>query len=551
MSTTPIPVQPSPLIVGELFSFLLPRLEDPNQRQLPAWPPDVFGLMSALIQRSGAYIQALQKWPAPRWSIPSALGYAKWSSNLGGEWKKAYFLDKPAPDMVNSIWNSFIKNAWGIPVQAFSHQQHLAHDALLLLALADEASAGLGTANGLHQAGLFGKENLQFWMQSLYLNQAHPLLFQSELDTSRITILGKRRTPQSGLNVRSLSHNLCAIEGCEVAASWRVDHDLQEKASSMNVLLFPWPFNISPKAFRPVAPAPEEMSNMPNGFGFFTYDPDSSADVYKALEQALEKALQQVDKIHLVVLPECAVNEAEWETLSSLAKKRGFIMIAGVSKPANSDFEAGQNEVKIRGAFSLQASQRKHHRWQLDRSQIVNYQLGSRLEPETRWWEYIGLGNREIIVHQLNSWLCLMPLICEDLARPDPVGEIVRSVGPDLVIALLMDGPQLMTRWTARNAINLADDPGCSVLTLTSLGMIDLSNTRQKNPRIVPALFKDPVNGAHEIEFPAGTHAAVVTLNRSPRNEWTADGRPDEMSNSCPTLGGIRFLKLNLPTNGA
>ena len=35
------------------------------------------------------------------------------------------------------------------------------------------------------------------------------------------------------------------------------------------------------------------------------------------------------------------------------------------------------------------------------------------------------------------------------------------------------------------------------------------------------------------------------------RTKWTAYGRPDEMSNSCPTLGGIRFLKLNLPTNAA
>jgi hypothetical protein len=30
-------------------------------------------------------------------------------------------------------------------------------------------------------------------------------------------------------------------------------------------------------------------------------------------------------------------------------------------------------------------------------------------------------------------------LICEDLARPDPVAEIVRTVGPNLVIALLME----------------------------------------------------------------------------------------------------------------
>lgn len=546
MSTTPLPVRPKPFTVGELFSYLLPRLSDPEQRHLPLWPPDVFGLMSALIQRSGAYIQALQKWPAPRWSIPSSVGYAKWSSELGGEWKKAYFLDKPAPDKVESIWKSFIKLAWGVPVQDFSHQQILAHDALLLLALADEASAGLGTTLDLTQSAYATSEDLERWMEM----QPHELSFQRELHPSRITVLGKRRTPQTGLNVRSLSHHLCALEGCEASTSWRVDLHVQEKTSSLNVLLFPWPFEISPKAFSVVTHSGAEMSNMPADFGFFTYDPEPVANVRNALLQAILRALEQVDTIHMVVLPECAVSESEWDELCDLSKQFGFTVIAGVSRQASSHFEPGMNEVRIRSAYSKQSSQGKHHRWQLDQSQILNYQLGSRLDPEKRWWEYIPVGKREAIIHQLNSWLCLMPLICEDLARPDPVGEIVRSVGPDLVVALLMDGPQLMNRWTARNAINLADDPGCSVLTLTSLGMIELSNTRQPSPKVVPALFKDPIHGAQEIAFPPGAHAAVITLNRSPRTEWTADGRLDEISNSCPTLGAIRFLKLDLAQSG-
>jgi hypothetical protein len=58
----------------------------------------------------------------------------------------------------------------------------------------------------------------------------------------------------------------------------------------------------------------------------------------------------------------------------------------------------------------------------------------------------------------------------EDLARPDPVGDLVRSVGPNLVIALLMDGPQLRARWSGRYAMSLADDPGSFVLSVTSLG---------------------------------------------------------------------------------
>ena len=57
----------------------------------------------------------------------------------------------------------------------------------------------------------------------------------------------------------------------------------------------------------------------------------------------------------------------------------------------------------------------------------------------------------------------LSVLICEDLARYDPVLTVMNAIGPNLVIALLMDGPQLERRWCGRYATALADDPGSSV----------------------------------------------------------------------------------------
>jgi hypothetical protein len=41
-------------------------------------------------------------------------------------------------------------------------------------------------------------------------------------------------------------------------------------------------------------------------------------------------------------------------------------------------------------------------------------------------------------------------LVCEDLARKDPAADLIRAVGPNLLIALLMDGPQLKSRWPGR-----------------------------------------------------------------------------------------------------
>jgi hypothetical protein len=61
--------------------------------------------------------------------------------------------------------------------------------------------------------------------------------------------------------------------------------------------------------------------------------------------------------------------------------------------------------------------------------------------------------------------------MCEDLAQSDNVAEVIRSVGPALVITPLLDGPQLASRWAARYASVFADDPGSAVLTLTSFGL--------------------------------------------------------------------------------
>jgi hypothetical protein len=142
--------------------------------------------------------------------------------------------------------------------------------------------------------------------------------------------------------------------------------------------------------------------------------------------------------------------------------------------------------------------------------------------------------------------LVLSVLICEDLARPDPVGDLVRAVGPNLVIALLMDGPQLKGRWPERYAMALADDPGSSVLSLTSLGMSELSRPSQGTSRSrVIALWKDRTGTSTEIELPAGCGAVVVTLSLEYEEEWTADGRRDYGMAVFPTLSGIHAIKGN------
>ena len=95
-----------------------------------------------------------------------------------------------------------------------------------------------------------------------------------------------------------------------------------------------------------------------------------------------------------------------------------------------------------------------------------------------------------------------------------PCHSAVRSVGPNLVFVLLMDGPQIASRWSARYATSLADDPGSAVLTLTSRGLIERVNAMgRRSPNNAVALWKDDVNSVSSLNLPRGAAALLLTLS--------------------------------------
>ena len=143
--------------------------------------------------------------------------------------------------------------------------------------------------------------------------------------------------------------------------------------------------------------------------------------------------------------------------------------------------------------------QDKHHRWSLDRSQIEQYHLEDVLDPRVRWWEAIEINPRSVQMIERDDGHTIAALICEDLAQMDDVTELLRAVGPTMVVALLLDGPQLASRWSARYASVLADDPGSAVLTLTSYGMVANAWREGVPPSSVVALWKDRARGLREI----------------------------------------------------
>lgn len=228
------------------------------------------------------------------------------------------------------------------------------------------------------------------------------------------------------------------------------------------------------------------------------------------------------------------------------AKTKLELFISGLVAPGRKRTDLPKNKVYTsifyRNNVFVDWLQSKHHRWRLDRDQIRRYHLGDSLNPKEVWWEKIELEPRTCYFYVFRHGACLAALVCEDLARIDPVQATVRSVGPNLMVVLLMDGPQLERRWPGKYAAVLADDPGSAVLTLTSLGMVRRSiMPGDEEPREI-ALWKEPDGFARELKLPRGSHALLLTLSQSKEENFSLDGRSDKGSTARLSLSGVHAI---------
>ncbi len=103
-----------------------------------------------------------------------------------------------------------------------------------------------------------------------------------------------------------------------------------------------------------------------------------------------------------------------------------------------------------------------------------------------------------------------------------------------------------MSRWPGRYAGALADDPGSSVLTLTSLGASKLSKPLggAANRSRTIALWRDAKNGAKELDLPEGSSALLLNLSVEHQIERTVDGRGENETGGYPVLSGVHPLYL-------
>ena len=591
----------------------------------PIFPTDLFAAAAYLLEASGAYqfIVAPADYeggPNPDFvydgpTQPLDPVIAKEAAESGLAWREgadhgsAVWVAKIAP-----LWAELIKLGGERLVPSVEGRKKtqpkwwaIAHT---LLIIADEASAGLGYTHDPTTAPWFNaaaqtalleytkreripSSNPGPAISSLLHDSRHvavdSLCFYADRDVVRV--LPKGRTTPLGCTMRTLSHNLALLPGHGGPnAYWHQPYQgLPDDvdAKELNLLLVPYPFIMPENSFRVVKNKPDGSRSWgrfrvdqrwlnPDGVakssdGKRWSDAASRTSLVNFVDCLIAKAKAKVGKIHGVVFPEYALDWDSYdEIVRHIAAKYPYVefVTSGVSmdcqkRPGNqvvsSIFRREQTGTETTVQIETH-SRRKHHRWRITRSQIKDYDL-KELDENLIWWEYLEIEERVLHVDVFREGSTFTSVICEDIARVDPGMSMLRALGPNLVFALLMDGPQIASRWPGAYATSLADDPGSSVLTFTSAALVDRScatrkrrDPTKKSSRSV-ALWKnypnspekeDTAKSATSMDLDEQSYGIVLCLTSERAMEATLDERKNTDATAWIYDEGHPYLQVPL-----
>lgn len=562
------------LSVLEYIRFIAPELvsgsDDRPRVECPNWPGDVFAVACSLLQRAGAVRSVGTSYLSL--SAVARKARAERLRQQAASWRRHAARDEPFPP-VSDLWATGITDILKHPVGDLGCFD--VHDvdgcganctALIdLCSLADEAFGGYGIIIFESSIKAAPDETDDEVADLDFCRIVNNLLtgvddidrlgatLCKELDAQRVRVLPKAQPPTNGLSTRSLSSYITLCPPVSVPVRWSQYKSTEDSGPASdhkcNLLLIPWPFSVVPSQFHDCKVDPLDTMT-----GWFGYSPNAdSHEPLRKVKEIVEKAKANVGEPDIVVMPEASLTPMQHALVRDHLASKGISLVAGIINDT-SDYNSrlGENYAAI--DFPLKEDigapepivQRKHHRWKIENTQIETYGLANQLSPNKTWWEGISLEDRSLNFVVLREWLCTCVLICEDLARLDPAGQFVRAVAPDLVIALLFDGPQIATRWPAYHATVLADDPGSSVLTLSCLGMTKLSQPvklgSSNTSSSVVGMWRDPRKGHVSINIPDGKEAAMLTITRSTSKCETADGRVNSMNDGAPNFAGLNYL---------
>jgi hypothetical protein len=524
----------------------------------PIWPPDLFAVVGTIIDRSGCYTSA----SPDRSNLPGHVLYLDEIRTIARQWTDVF---RP-PQEVTELWTTLVTSFGATPMSQVCSSPALVKTLLMLFAIADEVSVGMGW-----DVEWKGENDTNIFASIVLLNLAGktplalpylPYSLCGMVSPEAAIVLPKSITSSVGCTIRSLSHYLALLPPKTVIApSWILTSTPRSNARDdpslpydIRLLLVPFPFTIHAESF--------QRSTARTAFGSANHIPA----YFKLVQRWLESAsgplsgnelaaklfiplIQQAEKEsgwipNGIILPECALSAELAEDLVKELKNSGIeFVITGVlerNRVTGRMHNSAKTFVIRSDAGAVAEAQNKHHRWRLDRQQTNRYALD--FDPDhtnDKWWEDIDVGDRRLPFFGLRKDMSITTLICEDLARTDPAMTAIRAVGPNLVVALLMDGPQLAVRWPGRYATVLAEDPGSAVLTLTCAAMVDRSNWLEAKPARSIGLWRDAGGTMQELGLPGGSLGMLLTLQSARKHQNTLDNRSDGSLSRQLTLSTV------------
>lgn len=559
-----------------VYEFLFPNGTDPeleskNKKNdtldfslCPIWPTDVFGFAAYIIDRSGNLL--------PRCFNKTQTKNLDKAEKVGMAWQ-AYF--SPPPEVIEA-WEAVLKNK-DKTIADINNSPDILFNLHFLFRCADAAAKNIGWSNVSENESAFSliasinsmkEADRNYSINILGKTFIKDLLLKSrntfchKIPEDRIVVLPKSITAEVGHTIRSMSHNLALLEGPpKISYDW-VNVEREDRLEHFHILFVPYPFEMNAKAIYPIKSQNEKNGGRAS-YGHFGInqnwlpsqqtDKKKAEDIFESLIKPLHsKAQEHCNTVDCIVLPECAVNEKIADEIANLIKAQNdtlkirLFITGAISYPQNESelpSNVGYSYFFIENQI-IRHGHNKHHRWKLNVQQLRRYGFsGFPADTGTNWWEGIDVSKRRLPFYAISPHSSMAVLICEDLARNDPALPAVRAVGPNLVIALLMDGPQLATRWPGLYASVLADDPGSAVLTVTSAAMVDRSNKLESSKVRSVGLWKHHTGRTEQLILPHDAQGLLLSLGTTAVEQMSMYKVGDGGTTRRFELMGVESLK--------
>jgi hypothetical protein len=173
---------------------------------MPIWPADVFAIAASLLQRTGAYARAMDHWPPDgqesTWIDEVREAGRHWRQH----WKHGSFT------YLEKSWNVLLAKR-SLELDELSEDTDLLQALIELCAVADETSNHLGIFDKDDSSSeQETEEELEFDFQAdSLLEESSSLCY--EIHPSRLRVLPKMHTPQTGLTIRSFAESCAHNDG--------------------------------------------------------------------------------------------------------------------------------------------------------------------------------------------------------------------------------------------------------------------------------------------------------------------------------------------------